>query len=678
MTNQLEALRADFVGKVEQLEEVNAILKTEFVGIDNVIDDLTDKVRSWYTMTSIQDRPAVINLWGLTGVGKTSLVLRLMELLNFQDQTYRLDLGEKDGRSSLRTVLEDLCDNKDDSPIVIILDEFQHARTIKGAGPMREEVDNDQNRLVWELIDSGTIVDHQWKYGLWTFERLIQKLEQLVHNGVKAEKGYITSGRELYMKEFRLEVEDDEPILFFPDDNYGSVVGLSENDNVLWTHVQHAFMEMNETETLEYMKKIFKGAKRPSKKSFSKALIFVIGNMDEAYTMSGNFTSEISADEFYELSLKITVPDIKTALQFRFRGEQIARLGNNHIIYPALSKKAYENIIQLQLEKLNQKLQQELGIEMSFDASVIDIIFKEGVYPTQGVRPVLTTIESIIKSRISIYLNRILKHQLNTDHLHLFMKEEAQLACGFYEKEVLKFTYSDTVQLHLEDLRKPKMDELQAIAAVHESGHAVLSAVLLNNIPELVVTNTADNNAVGFVYSKDDKDYIAKKDIILKAAVHFGGLIAEELIFGKDNITAGAAGDIANATALIMRMLKSNGMGSQAINFALSSVEERLSLHNVTDIEGEAALLLDQAKELAMNTLKKERKLLLVLSEILSTRSRMEKEELKEIILVHVSSPILTDKSTFYRDKLKAQFNTINVLSEINSVNPIQLNKNKE
>ena len=116
MANQLKALRKDFVGKVEKLEEVKEILKTEFVGIDNVIDDIVDNVRSWYTMSSIQDRPSVINLWGLTGVGKTSLILRLMELLDFSDQTYRLDLGEKDGNMSFRNSLSDLCENKDDKP----------------------------------------------------------------------------------------------------------------------------------------------------------------------------------------------------------------------------------------------------------------------------------------------------------------------------------------------------------------------------------------------------------------------------------------------------------------------------------------------------------------------------------------------------------------------------------
>jgi predicted AAA+ superfamily ATPase len=83
MKKQLKDLRSEFVQKVEQLENIKTILKNEFVGIDDVIDKVVDNVRSWYTMSFIQERPAVINLWGLTGVGKTSLILRLMDLIGF-------------------------------------------------------------------------------------------------------------------------------------------------------------------------------------------------------------------------------------------------------------------------------------------------------------------------------------------------------------------------------------------------------------------------------------------------------------------------------------------------------------------------------------------------------------------------------------------------------------------
>lgn len=679
MTHLLKPLQKDFLDKVNQLEDIKNQLKNEFVGIDYTIDDIVDSIRSWYTMSSIQDRPAVINLWGLTGVGKTSLILRLMELIDFSDKTYRLDLGEKDGNMSFRNTISDLCENKEDEPIVILLDEFQHARTLQGI--LREEIQNDKNRMVWELIDSGKLSYTDWKRGLLNFEDVALKMKRLLQSGIKVDKGIVTAGAELYKDEMDAHTwNDDEPVRFLPKDEYENIIYFAGDkmDLKLKKDVEDEVLKMNGRQTVEFMFRVIRLSQRPSIKSFTKALIVILGNIDEAYTMSSNYSSEISADEFYEQSLKITLPDMKSALRMRFRDEQIARLGNTHIIYPALSASAYRQIIDLELEKISIKTKKQFGITMSFDPEVKDILYKEGVFPTQGARPLLTTIRSIIGSRISIYLNRILKNQLNTDHLHVYLEEETQLACGFYENEVLKFTYSDTLHLNLESLRKPKRDEMQAIAAVHESGHAVISSVLLHNIPEMVVTVTADNDAAGFVYSKPTKDFLSRNELLYKAAMYLGGITAEELVFGEDHVTAGAASDLTNATSFIMRMLKHNGMGQRKITFAKSTTEESMLFHDITAAENEAMELLEEAKSLALQTLKKERKLLLVLADHLSEHSRMMKAELTEKIKDHAVTKVITDhQSHFYRDKLKAQIETASISASLKRTHPIQMNKNK-
>ena len=257
MANQLMALRKDFIGKVEKLEEVKEILKTEFMGIDYIIDDIVDNVRSWYTMSSIQDRPSVINLWGLTGVGKTSLILRLMELLNFSDQTYRLDLGEKEGNMSFRNTISDLCENKEDDPIVILLDEFQHARTLRG--PLREEISNDKSRMVWELIDSGKLSYTDWKRGLMNFEDLALRLKRLLQSGIKVNKGMVTAGIELYKDEMDAHTwEEDEPIQFLPKDEYENMLYFAGDklDLKIKKEVEEEVLLMDGRQTVEFMFKV--------------------------------------------------------------------------------------------------------------------------------------------------------------------------------------------------------------------------------------------------------------------------------------------------------------------------------------------------------------------------------------------------------------------------------------
>lgn len=105
--------------------------------------------------------------------------------------------------------------------------------------------------------------------------------------------------------------------------------------------------------------------------------------------MSGELSPDINANEYRKISKRINVTHVKNALKKRFKNEQIARLGNNHFIYAALGEKDYQNIIANELHKYKLQLFEKHGISLQFDSSVEEILYKEGVFPTQGTRPFL-------------------------------------------------------------------------------------------------------------------------------------------------------------------------------------------------------------------------------------------------------------------------------------------------
>lgn len=671
MASKIMQLKSEFILKAEVLENAAEVLKTEFVGIDNIIDEIIENVRSWYTMSSIQEKPAVINLWGLTGTGKTSLVLRLMELIDFQEKTYRFDLGEKGGNRSFKYALSELCENKDDSPIAIILDELQHARTIKG--PFREEIENDQNRMIWELVDSGRVTYVEWKSGLWSMELMSRTLNDILNAGVRVNDGVVIRNKGLYCEEMDVQEEKGTPLLFVQENEYDTIISLAGDyfNLKLKKDVKKLLLSMDGPETVKFLYKVISNATRPSIKSFSKAVIFVLGNVDEAYTMSGNYSADISADEFHEISLKINIPDIKKALRSRFRDEQIARLGNIHIIYPALSSHSYYGIIKLEMKRLQSRIKEMLDVQLEYKDSLIEEVYKEGVYPTQGARPLFTTIHQMVKSKLAVYVNVILKHDLDANRLMLSV-EKGQLICQFYKRDLLKFTYSDTITSNLESLRKPTLNEEQAIAAVHEAGHAVLSIFLMKVVPELIVSVTSDTGALGFMYSKDEKNFTSKQDVIPKTAMLLGGIVAEELIFGENYLTAGGSSDIQKATELLMTLYKGHGFGSIPISHGLSSKEESNTYHKIDDVEDEVSKIITIAKEEARKALLKEKQLLLVIADILSVRPRMEKEEIIQLVEEHSDIKIPNVNSeNFYRETLKRQVETKQILSDIMGKNPM-------
>jgi cell division protease FtsH len=644
--------KALFNAKMLKLQHAQELLKSEYFGIDQVIDDILENVRSWYILPDLQERPAIINLWGLTGTGKTSLVIRLMELLEFSDKTYRFDLGDKSESRSFSSTISDLCENSDESPLVLILDEFHQARTLRGQN--LEEVENDQNRMIWELIDSGKISYNEWSYELISLESMTRKMMNLVNSGVRVENGLVLEKKELFIHEMELTCSEEDALPFIDKDQYSAIINLAgDYFKIQLKHdLEQKLMQMNGSESLKFLSKVIINGSKPKTKSFAKAIIFVIGNIDEAYAMSNNYNADISADEFYEISLKINVPDIKQALRQRFRNEQIARLGNIHIIYPALKKSAYESIIHRELNRIQSNIQALTGIVVNFDDTVAQELYKEGVYPNQGARPIFTTIYQMVQSKIGLFIQTQLEEDVASDSLNLTVRD-GHLVCDYVKNNAIIREFSTPISYNLENLRKSKHDEMQAISAVHEAGHALLSIALFGQIPETVYSITSQSHSAGFVYIRSDAEFIARNQIIPRIAVLLGGIVAEEIIFGQEFLSSGGDSDIQKATEMIMSLYKKSGFGKRPIKYAQSENEDELVYHDIDEIEREIEHLIDAGKKLAIENLNAEKKLFLAIAEQLATIPKLDKTEIEALINEHATQKLNgLFSSDYYRNAL--------------------------
>jgi ATP-dependent metalloprotease len=57
---------------------------------------------------------------------------------------------------------------------------------------------------------------------------------------------------------------------------------------------------------------------------------------------------------------------------------------------------------------------------------------------------------------------------------------------------------------------------------------------------------------------KDDRLMVTQKEFLADIDVALGGRVAEELIFGPENVTSGASSDLRKATATATRMVKAS------------------------------------------------------------------------------------------------------------------------
>ena len=684
MSKKLMQLKNEFIEKQERLENARIVLKIEFFGIDRAIDELVNNTRSWYVLNSYQNRPLVVNLWGLTGVGKTSLVTRLAELISFDNRLFRFDLGAKFSSHSFRSGLDDLCGKEENQPLIIVLDEFQHSRTL--TGPHKTEIKEDDNRKVWELIDSGKIEYYNWNHKLHDLIDYTNQLKHLINAGVTVTNGNIVKGILIYKSEMEEDYDWDDRKkdnrVFVDPSYYSTIIELAGKDFgfKLIRDVKNYIMKLDGPGTIDFLMKVLMISKKPRIKNFTKALIFIIGNLDEAYNMSDNLTADIDADIFYESSLKINIQHIKNALAQRFRIEQVARLGNIHIIYPALNRFAYESIIKNEFKKIEEKAMLHLDIKINLDDTVLRLIYKEGVFPTQGTRPLLSSISYLIKNNLPLFFAEILLKDIKTNLLK-FSIQNNELCCSYFFETKIVNKKSVSILTPLEDSRKSKKDDIQAITAVHESGHAILSAILLLTIPQQVVSVSTDLDSNGFVFTKLPWKYVSKKQIVNQVAMILGGRVAEELIFGEDYITEGANGDIKKATLFVTEMYKKCGMFDLPIAYAQKPEKIPSDYRSKNKMEMAIKKMIADGFVLARTALKKEIALLLVMADYLSDNSFINKPELKALIEMHKVSEVKFIENAdllYYRAQLKSKI-TPN-LSEISKrlFETINLNHEKK
>lgn len=605
--------------KNELVDNAIKTLKEEFVGIDKQIDEIMDNVRTWYLYPKLQTRPLVVSIWGLSGTGKTCVVKRISELLNIEKDYVYWNFASISESSSweIENQIEEELSNEA-SNRMFVYDEFQYAATIN---PTTGEERDTKSGLkpFWELLDSGLlhkrsdfwnvrtpfkILDYMLKIntkcrmeiknGVWVNAQKcleefrpydIQKFREVFVFDVDMNKIKLKQSQEGSSNSNNRETGEDRPNINpnIKDENNGTLPFFIQEailDRILTLHdtvygrisdkieTYHRLEEMNCDEIIEFIADIYENARKGYDLKFNDSIIFVIGNLDEAYQISFDTNPDMSPDQFRKITEKISVVDIKDALKKRFRNEQIARLGNIHVIYPSFSKKNFEDIIQMSLNRYEKEVYRLTGYHLKFDESIKKIIYNEGVYPTHGTRPIFSTIYEIVKSRLPGIIRQIYEKGVIDDVSYIVYSfdENSDIIFGkcynTNDDEVCAVEFKN-VKLRLKKLRdSDENDDQQALCALHESGHFVVYAKLFGKLPEKLVSRTTESDKGGFLMEDVDdvKNKISKKDMIKEIQVLLGGYVAEKIYFGEE-MTIGAQNDLREATIIASKMVRTYGMG---------------------------------------------------------------------------------------------------------------------
>jgi cell division protease FtsH len=199
----------------------------------------------------------------------------------------------------------------------------------------------------------------------------------------------------------------------------------------------------------------------------------------------------------------------------------------------------------------------------------------------------------------------------------------------------------DKVMLGLERRSLVLTEEERRLTAYHEAGHAVVSIHTPGSDPIHKVTIVPRGQALGITLGLPEKDrYNYTKEWLLgNLVIFFGGRAAEELVFGPEKVTAGAANDIERATSIARRMVTQFGMSDSIGMMAVGDREQEIFLgreiqqrrevseRTAEAVDDEVKKLLDTAYRRATTIVRNERDLLDRIVEALMERETLDREE---------------------------------------------------
>jgi len=531
---------------------------------------------------------------------------------------------------------------------ILCFDEFQFARTLDNS---ENELTRDKMRVLWELFDSGKIYYEPQgaSYCVRRADAAIQLILKCLRKDVILSNGEITDNLHEFLSIFSGYYFDNSERFgqemtasyFLSKDFTEGIKELYFKNNYSDLEVQQIVKRSSLQEIAELLMKGIQKELAVKQLDLSRSLIFILGNLDEAFYMSDELSPDLNADEFYTETLKINIADIKSALKKRFRNEQIARLGNNHVIYPCFNTQGYRLFIQRSLERVSDYVRKQFGVTIRFDESVEKIIYDEGVFPAQGVRPVITTIKQMVESYIGQMICFLIEQKLTIASIHWsFSKERYNLA--FLNEQGVQVNHLEIFpKLKLNELRKPDNDDVQLHTAVHESGHAIVAALALRIVPSVVVTKTVSNTCDGFCRINLPEKLITKGVLRKQMMVALAGFLSEKLVFGDENTSTGVYNDIERATELANQAIKEYGMGSDPVRIHVQTADNNDYFFNKGIYEEQAMELIKECMAETESLLIRNKLLLLKMSQYLTAHSVIREQAIGEMVKYYGVEPWL-------------------------------------
>ncbi len=233
------------------------------------------------------------------------------------------------------------------------------------------------------------------------------------------------------------------------------------------------------------------------------------------------------------------------------------------------------------------------------------------------------------------------------------LNEAAILAARRELSEVSNDEISDAIERVMagpEKKDRVMSEKRKRLVAYHEAGHALVGALMPDYDPVQKISIIPRGQAGGLTFFTPSEERMesglySRSYLQNQMAVALGGRVAEEIVYGEDEVTTGASNDLKQVAQVARQMVTRFGMSDKLGPIALGrsqggmflgrdlASERDFSEDTATTIDAEVSDLVDIAYKRATKVLIDNRSVLDELAEMLVEKETVESEDLQELLI---------------------------------------------
>ncbi|PZO15016.1 MAG: cell division protein FtsH [Leptolyngbya foveolarum] len=192
-------------------------------------------------------------------------------------------------------------------------------------------------------------------------------------------------------------------------------------------------------------------------------------------------------------------------------------------------------------------------------------------------------------------------------------------------------------------------EKRKTLVAYHEAGHALVGALMPDYDPVQKISIIPRGRAGGLTWFTPSEERLesglySRSYLQNQMAVALGGRLAEEIIFGEEEVTTGASNDLQQVARVARQMVTQFGMSDKLGPVALGrqqgnpflgrdiASERDFSEKTAASIDSEVRILVDQAYERCKQVLVENRHILDKLADMLVDKETVDSEELQYLL----------------------------------------------